>query len=54
MAEEAIQETQQDTGLLDGLANEVVEEGIAVVKDTENTFAVNTITKEYKVNAITQ
>lgn len=36
------------------LANEVVEEGIAVVKDTENTFAVNTITKEYKVNAITQ
>lgn len=26
MAEEAIQETQQDTGLLDGLANEVVED----------------------------
>ena len=33
MAEEAVQETQQDTGLLDGLANEVVEDSTPKVNE---------------------
>ena len=33
MAEEAVQETQQDTGLLDGLASEVVEDNAPKVNE---------------------